>query len=55
MAEMTSQEIFELLSENECKLFYAMCADKENEELRATYEAAKQALISFSLATGCHN
>lgn len=52
---MTNQEIFEVLSENECKLFYAMCADKENAELKAAHESAKQALISFSLVTGCRN
>lgn len=53
--EMTNQEIFDVLAENECKLFYAMCADKGNEELKAAHKAAKQALISFSLATGCCN
>ena len=52
---MTNQEIFEVLAENECKLFYAKCADRENEELRAAHQAAKEALIAFAAATGCHN
>lgn len=52
---MTNQEIFETLSENESKLFYAYCADRENLELKAAHEAAKKALIAFASATGCHN
>ena len=38
---MTDQEIFEVLADNEEKLFYAVCRDKENETLKK--------------ATGCHN
>lgn len=52
---MTNQQIFEILSENECKLFYAMCRDKENEQLKVAHEAAKRALETFVKATGCHN
>ena len=53
--EMTNQEILDTLAENECKLFYAYCADRENLGLKAAHEAAKQALIAFANATGCHN
>lgn len=52
---MTNQEIFDILSENEMKLFYAVCADKENEELKAAHSAARKALESFAKATGCCN
>lgn len=52
---MTNQEIFEMLAENECKLFYAWAADRENKELREAHEAAKKALEAFAKATGCHN
>ena len=52
---MSNQEIFETLSENECKLFYAWSADPRNEELRAAHLAAKAALETFAKATGCHN
>jgi hypothetical protein len=52
---MTNQEIFETLSENEMKLFYASTADKDNLALKVAYEAAKEALIAFAKATGCHN
>ena len=52
---MSNQEIFENLVKNECELFYAFCADSKNEDLKAAHEAAKQALISFAKATGCHN
>lgn len=52
---MTNQEIFDVLAENECKLFYAYCADSKNEELKAAHQAAKQALIAFANLTGCHN
>lgn len=52
---MTNQEILDTLAENECKLFYAYCADRENLGLKAAHESAKQALIAFANATGCHN
>lgn len=52
---MTNQEIFEILAENECKLFYACCADKENLELKDAHASAKDALEKFAKATGCHN
>lgn len=52
---MTNQEIFEILADNEEKLFYAQCRDKENEALTAAHESAKQSLEKFALATGCHN
>lgn len=52
---MTNQEIFEMLAENECALRYAAWAEKENDALQAAHDAAKQALIAFAKATGCHN
>ncbi len=52
---MTNQEIFEILADNESKLFYALCRDKENEALKAAHESARQSLETFALATGCHN
>ena len=52
---MTNQEIFDILADNEEKLFYALCNDEENEPLRIAHESAKQSLETFALATGCHN
>lgn len=52
---MTNQQIFETLADNEEKLFYALCKNKENEMLRDAYKSAKQSLEEFALATGCHN
>lgn len=52
---MTTQEIFDTLADNECKLFYAVCRDPKNEELKTAHAAAKQALEAFAKATGCHN
>ncbi len=52
---MTNQEIFDILSDNEEKLFYAWCKDKDNAELKAAHVAARAALVAFSQATGCHN
>ena len=52
---MANQEIFEILADNESKLFYALCRDKENETLKAAHENAKQSLETFALTTGCHN
>ena len=52
---MSNQEIFEMLSENECKLFYAHCAEPENKELAEAHKLARQALIAFATATGLTN
>ncbi len=52
---MTTQEIFDTLAENECKLFYAYSRDPENEGLKAAHAAARQALEAFAKSTGCHN
>lgn len=52
---MTNQEIFDMLADNEEKLFYASCADNGNAELKAAHTAAKQALEAFAKATGCNN
>ena len=51
---MTNQEIFNVLADNEERLFYAYCSNK-TEELKAAHEAAKQALEAFAKSTGCHN
>lgn len=51
---MSKQEIFEMLSENESKLFYAKNANP-TAELIAAHAAAKEALESFAKATGCKN
>lgn len=52
---MSNQEIFEMLADNEEKLFYASCADGNNAELKAAHTAAKKALEAFAKETGCHN
>lgn len=52
---MTNKEILDILSENECQLFYAMCRDKDNEELKAAHAAARLALETFAKATGFIN
>lgn len=52
---MTNQEIFEMLADNEEKLFYAKCAAPDNEEIKKAHEAAKKALEEFAKKTGCHN
>ena len=51
---MSNQEIFEMLADNEEKLFYAYNANK-TEELKAAHQAARIALETFARATGCHN
>lgn len=51
---MTTQEIFEMLSENESKLFYAYCANP-TDEMKAAHSAAKEALESFAKSFNCHN
>ena len=52
---MNNQEIFEVLADNEQKLFYASCADKNNAELKAAHAVARNALEAFAKAAGCHN
>lgn len=52
---MTNQQIFEILADNEEKLFYLLWQNKENKALRDAYKSAKQSLEEFALATGCHN
>lgn len=42
---MTGRDVFEILAVKNKKLFDALCRDYENEELRAEYEATKQALL----------
>ena len=49
---MNNQQILETLAENECKLFYAFCADSENEALRKAHLAAKEALVTFAKEAG---
>ena len=51
---MSNKEIFEMLSENESKLFYAYSANPTS-EMKAAHKAAKEALEAFAKATGCHN
>ncbi len=51
---MSNTEIFEILSENECKLFYAYCANP-TEEMKAAHQAARNALEAFAKATGITN
>lgn len=52
---MTNKEIFNVLADNEEKLFYAKCADKDNTELREAHKAARTALELFAKATGLYN
>jgi hypothetical protein len=52
--KMSNQEIFEMLSENESKLFYAYSANP-TDEMKAAHQAARNALEAFAKATGCHN
>lgn len=52
---MTNQEIFNILAENEEKLFYAWSNDRENKELEDAHIVAYKALEEFAKATGCHN
>lgn len=48
---MSNKKILEILSENECKLFYAYCANP-TEEMKAAHQAAKAALEAFAKANG---
>lgn len=52
---MTTQEIFEMLADNEERLFYALCAQPDSTEIKEAHEAAKKALAAFAVKTGCHN
>lgn len=52
---MTNQEIFEMLSEVESNLFYAVSREPENAELKEAHMHAREALVAFAKATGCHN
>ena len=51
---MSNQEIFDMLSENESKLFYAYCKNP-TDEMKKAHKAAKEALEAFAKSTGCHN
>lgn len=51
---MTNQEIFDMLADNEERLFYAYNANP-TAELKAAHNAAKAALEAFATATRCHN
>ena len=52
--KMTNQEIFNILSEREEKLFYIYLNNK-NEKTKAEHEHAKINLIEFANRTGCKN
>ena len=45
--EMTTNEILDVLAENESKLFYAHCRYPKNENLEKAWRAAKAALEAF--------
>ena len=49
---MTTNEILDVLVENESKLFYAYCRDSKNEGLKLAHEAAKKALEDYAKAMG---
>ena len=53
-----NQKIFEMLSESEKNAFYAYthCTDAELKKmLKDNLQSAKNALVTFARATGCHN
>ena len=50
-----NQELFELLSEAESQMYYAVARDFENEELKEAYKHLKTALVTFAKVTGCCN
>ena len=52
--KMTNQEIFNILSEREEKLFYIYLNNK-NEKTKVDHEQAKINLIEFANRTGCKN
>jgi transposase len=45
--KMTTNEILDVLAENESKLFYAHCHDPKNENLEKAWKAAKASLEAF--------
>ena len=45
--EMTTNEILDVLAENESKLFYAYLHDSKNENLEKAWRAAKASLEAF--------
>ena len=49
---MTTNEILDVLAENESKLFYAFCRDPKNESLKSEHAAAKKALEDYAKAMG---
>ena len=49
---MTTNEILDVLAENESKLFYAFCRDPKNEGLKMAHEAAKKALEDYAKSAG---
>ena len=44
---MNTNEILDVLAENESKLFYAHCSDSKNENLEKAWRAAKASLEAF--------
>ena len=44
---MTTNEILDVLAENESKLFYAYCHDSKNKNLEKAWRAAKADLEAF--------
>lgn len=52
---MSNQDIFDVLSDTEAKLFYAWCNDKDNSALKEAHKSAEEALKAFAMATGCRN
>lgn len=55
---MTNQEIFEMLADAENELFCKLSSMADGEEKDAIKEAhkhAREALVTFAKATGCHN
>ena len=49
---MNTNEILDVLAENESKLFYAHCRDPKNEGLKIAHAAAKKALEDYATAMG---
>ena len=50
--EVTTNEILDVLAENESKLFYAFCRDPKNERLKIAHAAAKKALEDYAKEMG---
>lgn len=50
--KMTTNEILDVLAENESKLFYAFCRDPKNEGLKMAHESAKKSLEDYAKAMG---